>query len=129
MLAESLRLIVCTPSETVIEAEQVQWVHVKLVQAKTLTIWPGHARLLAETATEALRYADAGGEYAVDLPSGILQVWDDTVTLYLAGTLGERTWSQDAGERFERLADVMLREGARRGVRTRSAATRSAQFS
>jgi F0F1-type ATP synthase epsilon subunit len=129
VLAESLRLIVCTPSETVIEAEQVQWVHVKLVQAKTLTIWPGHARLLAETNTEALRYADAGGEHTVDLPAGILQVWDNTVTLYLAGTLGERAWSQDREERFDRLAEAMLRERARQDVRSRPVPTQPAQVS
>ena len=127
MVAESLRLIVWTPSETVIEAERVQWVHVKLVQAKALTIWPGHARLLAETTTEALRYADASGEHVVDLPAGILQVWDNTVTLFLAGTLGERAWSHDPEKRFERLADTMLRDRAGQGARSRSALTRPDQ--
>ena len=126
-MAEFLRLLVWTPSETLIEVEGVQWVHVKLVQAKTLTIWPGHARLLAETTTEALRYADAGGEHVVDLPAGILQVWDDAVTLYLAGGLGERAWSPEAGERFERLADTMLGDRAGKGARSRSAAIGPAQ--
>jgi F0F1-type ATP synthase epsilon subunit len=120
-------LIVWTPSETVIDAEQVQWIHVKLVQAKTLTIWPGHARLLAETTTEALRYADTSGEHVVDLPGGILQVWDNTVTLFLAGTLGQRAWSQAPEKRFERLADTMLHDRAGLGARSRSAATRPAR--
>jgi F0F1-type ATP synthase epsilon subunit len=120
-------LIVWTPSETVIEAEHVQWIHVKLVQAKTLTIWPGHARLLAETTTEALRYSDTSGEHTVDLPAGILQVWDNVVTLYLAGTLGERAWSQDPEARFERLANTMLRERARQDASSRSTATGPAQ--
>ena len=109
-MAEALRLTVWTPSETVVDVEQVQWVHVKLSGAKAITIWPGHAALLAETSTEALRYADAGGTHAIDLPSGVLQVRDGVVSLFLAGTLGERAWSEDEQGGFERLAEAMLAE-------------------
>jgi F0F1-type ATP synthase epsilon subunit len=107
-VADLLRLTVLTPSETVVEADQVQWVHVKLVGAKALTIWPEHAPLLAETASEALRYVDASGEHATDLPAGVLQVRDNTVTLFLAGTLSEQSWPEEEGERYDRLAETML---------------------
>jgi F0F1-type ATP synthase epsilon subunit len=107
-VADPLRLIVWTPSETVVDAERVQWVHVRLAGAKTLTIWPEHAPLLAETISEALRYADASGTHAIDLPAGVLYVRENTVTLFLAGTLGEQSWLEEEGERFDRLAETML---------------------
>jgi F0F1-type ATP synthase epsilon subunit len=116
-VAELLRLIVWTPSETVVDAEQVQWVHVKLAGAKALTVWPEHASLLAETVSEALRYVDGSGEHAVDLPAGVLQVRENTVTLFLAGTLGEQSWPEGEEERFDRLAETML---AGRAPSTRS---------
>jgi F0F1-type ATP synthase epsilon subunit len=106
-VADLLRLIVWTPSETVVDAEQVQWVHVKLAGAKTLTIWPEHAPLLSETVSEALRYADASGTHAIDLPAGVLHVRENTVTLFLAGTLGEQPWPDNEGERLDRLAETM----------------------
>jgi F0F1-type ATP synthase epsilon subunit len=107
-VAELLRLTVLTPSETVVDAEQVQWVHLKLGGAKALTIWPEHASLLAETTTEALRYLDGSGEHAIDLPAGVLQVRENAVTLFLAGTLGEQSWPGEQEERFDRLAEAML---------------------
>jgi F0F1-type ATP synthase epsilon subunit len=103
-----LRLVVLTPSETVVDVERIQWVHVNLAGAKALTIWPGHAFLLAETTTDALRYADAAGTHTIDLPAGVLQVRESTVTLFLAGTLGEQPWPEGEDERFERLAETML---------------------
>ena len=111
-VAEPLRLIVLTPSKTVVDVEQIQWVHVNLAGSKALTIWPGHASLLAETATDALRYADAAGTHTLDLPGGVLQVRGSTVTLFLAGTLGEQSWPEGADERFERLAETMLAQSS-----------------
>ena len=107
-MAEPLRLVVLTPSETVVAVEEIQWVHVNLAGAKALTIWPGHAPLLAETSTDALRYADAAGTHTIDLPAGVLQVRESTVTLFLTGTLGEQPWPKDKEEHFERLAETML---------------------
>jgi F0F1-type ATP synthase epsilon subunit len=108
-VAELLHLIVWTPSETVIDVEQVEWVRVVLADEKPLTIWPGHSRLLAETAVEALRYADREGTHNLDLPSGIVCVQDSAVTLFLAGTLEEalRAEEEELG-RSGRLALAML---------------------
>ncbi len=81
----------------------------KLAGSKALTIWPGHAPLLGEAASQAVRYADRTGTHTVDLPSGIVRVRDDTVTLFLAGALGEEVWPrEEEGARFERLAETML---------------------
>ena len=107
-MADPLRLVVWTPSETLVEAEQVQWVHVNLAEAEALTVWPGHASLLAETTSDVLRYADAAGTHTLDLPAGVLQVQGNTVTLFLAGMLGEQAWMEGEDGRFERLAETML---------------------
>ncbi|MBL7201046.1 MAG: hypothetical protein ISS56_12980 [Anaerolineae bacterium] len=101
-MAELLRLVAWTPSDTLIDAQQVEWVHVTLAGGKGLTIWPGHAPLLAETVAETVRYIDRGGEHTTDLPSGILQIQDGTVTIFLsqAGSQAE------AEGRYDRLAEM-----------------------
>jgi F0F1-type ATP synthase epsilon subunit len=109
-VAESLRLVVWTPSEQLIDVDQVEWVHLGLIQDKALTIWPRHASLLAETVAGPVRYADQEGTHTVDLLPGMVHVREDTVSLYLPGTLGEEAWPrEEKGESFERLARTMLR--------------------
>ncbi len=112
-MAERLRLLVWTPAETLIESDGVEWVHVKLRGDKGLTIWPGHAPLIAETVAEAVRYADREGTHVVDLPPGIVQVRDGAVTIFLAGVLGEQEWlPEEETERLDRLiAELMSAAG------------------
>ena len=108
-MAERLRLTARTPSETLIEADNVEWVHVSLAEDRFLTIWPGHAPLLGETVAESVRYVDATGQHEMDLLPGILHVRDDVVTFLLPGTLGEgpadesQPLSEDSSGRLDRL--------------------------
>ena len=104
-MADLLRLRVWSPAETVIDVEGVQWVHLELNRARPLTIWPGHAPLLAETTAETVRYADDAGTHAVELPSGMLQLRENEVLILVGGAL--QPSSQD-GERFDRLTDALL---------------------
>ena len=104
-MADLLRLRVWSPAETVLDVEDVRWVHVSLSHARPLTIWPGHAPLLAETTTERLRYADDTGTHTVELPSGMLQVRGDEVLILVGGPLQP---SQLDDERFQRLTDALL---------------------
>jgi F0F1-type ATP synthase epsilon subunit len=108
-LADPLRLLVWTPSETLVDTAAVEWVHVELVGDKGLTIWPGHLPLLGETAPAALRYADREGVHEVELPPGILEVADGTVTLFLAGAIGEETqaWEEQPPQ-FDRLSGALI---------------------
>jgi F0F1-type ATP synthase epsilon subunit len=109
-VADPLRLVVWTPSEQLIDVDQVEWVHLGLVEDKALTIWPRHAPLLAETVAGPVRYADADGTHTVDLLPGVVHVREDTVSLYLPGALGEEAWPrEEKGGGFERLARTMLR--------------------
>jgi hypothetical protein len=45
----SLRLIVTTPAETILDVPDVRWVQARLADGGGIGIWPGHAPLLAET--------------------------------------------------------------------------------
>lgn len=105
-MADLLRLRVWSPAETVADVQGVQWVHVELSQARPLTIWPGHAPLLAETTAEGLRYADDEGTHTLALAPGMLQVQENEVLILVGGAL--QSSEEDGGESFDRLTDVLL---------------------
>lgn len=117
-MAKPLRLVVWTPSATVLDVEPVEWVHVELAGERSLTIWSGHLPMMGQTVPAALRYADGEGQHAIDLPPGIVQVDDGTVTMFLAGEdegRGER-------RRFDRLAEALVASVVHeRGVTDRAA--------
>ncbi len=108
--SDVLRLIAWTPAETLLDVDGVAWVHVELANGRGITIWPGHAPLLAETVAETVRYRDRRGAQRVEFPAGILKVQEDTVTLFLTGGAGEPLSAPAAqsARRFERLADTLL---------------------
>jgi len=114
-VAERMRLTALTPSETLIDTENVEWVHVALAGEEFLTIWPGHAPLLAETVAETVRYMDSTGEHELELLSGVLHVRDDVVSFFLTGVLGEGpealAGSRERGppERLDRLIAAISR--------------------
>jgi F0F1-type ATP synthase epsilon subunit len=105
-VADLLRLRVWSPAETVVDVAGVQWVHIELGQARPLTIWPGHAPLLAETTAEGLRYADDEGTHAVSLAPGMLQVSGNEVLILVGGAL--QASEQDGDERLARLTETLL---------------------
>jgi len=104
-VAGLLWLRVWSPAETVLDVQDVQWMHVELNRARPLTIWPGHAPLLAETRRGIARYADETGTHSVELPAGMLQLRENEVLILVEGVL--QPPSED-GERFERLTDALL---------------------
>jgi F0F1-type ATP synthase epsilon subunit len=104
-VADLLRLRAWSPAETLLDVKDVHWVHVELSHARPLTIWPGHAPLLAETTGKAVRYADESGTHGFDLPSGILQVRGNEVLILVGGALHS---VGAESEEFERLTDALL---------------------
>lgn len=107
---EPLHLVVLAPTETLLEADRVEWVRAQLADGAPIGIYPGHAPLLAETQSAPLRYADARGEHALDLAPGFLWVGQDQVTVLTHGDgfelERERQGAEDA--RFDRLARELL---------------------
>jgi F0F1-type ATP synthase epsilon subunit len=112
-----LRLTVLTPAETLLDTEGVSWVQARLADGGGIGIYPGHAPLLAETIAAPLRYADPSGEHTLEAEAGILQVDGDIVTILTSGraeTLGiSRTPDVLSGERFDRLAQELLRKAGK----------------
>lgn len=104
-MPEPLHLVVWTASETLLDVELLDWVHVELADERSLTIWPGHLPMMGRTVPAAVRYADVEGEHEIELPPGIVEVADGTVTVFLAGEAGE---GAPQLERFDRLSEAMV---------------------
>jgi len=124
-MLKPLRLTVLTPTETLLDVEGVAWVQSHLADGGGIGIYPGHAPLLAETATAPLRYASPSGEHTLDLEAGILQVDGDGVMVFTSGPAqtfqvsetarlslraGDSLKSSEVSEdaHFDRLARVLL---------------------
>jgi F0F1-type ATP synthase epsilon subunit len=99
---------VLTPAETLLQVEEALWVHVRLADGAGISVYPGHAPLLAETVTASLRYGDASGEHWLDVRAGILEIRGNRVTVFTSGEAepAERPASSTVSEerRFTRLA-------------------------
>ena len=108
MMPETFKLTILNPIETLMESERTKWVHVRLANGTGLSIYPGHAPLLAETVSSPIRYADEGGEHRFNAEAGILQVGRDGVTFFIssesepATAPGASTMPEE--RRFQRLA-------------------------
>ena len=110
-MGKTLHLRVLTPAETVIDIEEVAWMQARLADGGGISIYPGHAPLIAETITAPLRYADRAGEQTLDLGAGILVVDTDGATVFTSGEMqpcddGE-AWT-DPEAQFDRLAQALL---------------------
>lgn len=107
-MARSLRLQILNPAETLLEVEEAKWVHLRLADGTGLSIYPGHAPLLAETVNAPLRYADESGEHVFDVEAGILEVDDRGVMVFTSGkpeaAESPRPPAVAEEKRFERLA-------------------------
>jgi F0F1-type ATP synthase epsilon subunit len=99
---------VLTPAETLLQVEAARRVHVRLADGAGISIYPGHAPLLAETVTAPLRYADTSGEHRFDARAGIVQIEGNQVTVFTSGEWepSEEPRAASAAEerRFDRLA-------------------------
>jgi len=107
-MADALRLLVLTPAETLLEVAEAAWVEMPLADGAPIGIRPGHAPLLAETATGPLRYADALGEHSRDLAAGILQIDRDGVTVLTSGGPQPSRASGADETHFKRLMEALL---------------------
>ncbi len=108
MVIKPLRLTVLTLAETLLDVEEVAWVRARLADGGGISIYPGHAPLLAETVTAPLRYANGSGEHVLELEAGILQVDRDGVTIFTSGLTQTSTSEVSEDKRFDRLARTLL---------------------
>jgi F0F1-type ATP synthase epsilon subunit len=83
---------------------------VRLADGAGISIYPGHAPLLAQTATASLCYADASGEQGFNARAGIVQVEDDQVTFFTSGESEPADRSALSATREERRFDRLARQ-------------------
>ncbi|HOU14947.1 MAG TPA: hypothetical protein PKZ84_17705 [Anaerolineae bacterium] len=117
-MSDLLRLSVVAPGKTLLEATNVGKVRLKLADQAWLSIYPRHAPLLAETLAGPVTYTSEAGDATLFVSESILQVVDNTVTLFASGELTApvtATASDASGDiededaaRFDRLARVLL---------------------
>ncbi len=107
-MARTFDLRVLNPAKTLLKVNDAAWVHLRLADGTGISVYPGHAPLLAETVTAPLRYADGTGEHVFNAEAGILQVEADEVTIFTSGEsqteATPRTPATSDERRFERLA-------------------------
>ncbi len=111
-MPEQLRLIVKTPAETLLDQRRISKITVRLADGGGLSIYPGHAPLLAETVQAPVRYEDPVGEHEIALDSGILHVTRDAVWCLVPGKLRREAVleveAQERKQRFDRLTKLLL---------------------
>lgn len=122
-MARAVKLTVLNPAATLLDVQEATWVHLRLADGTGLTIYPGHAPLLAETVTAPLRYADEAGEHVFNAKAGVLQVEDDAVTVFTSGESEAKSLPKTSAvsqeRRFERLARKLrakLEDGPESGL-------------
>jgi len=106
-----LRLRVLTPAETMIDVEEATRLQARLVDGGGISIYPGHAPLIAETVTAPLRYTDPAGEHTLEVKAGILVVDAGAVTIFTSGHAQpseSQQLSPGSEMRFDRLAQALL---------------------
>ena len=110
-MGKPLRLRVLTPAETVLDVEGATKLQTRLADGGGISVYPGHAPLIAETVTAPLRYTDPEGDHVLELEAGILVVDATGVTIFTSGPAqpGEgQQLSSDSETHFDRLAQALL---------------------
>jgi F0F1-type ATP synthase epsilon subunit len=109
---DPLRLVVLTPERTLLDVADVRKVRVLLADEAWLSVYPGHAPLLAETVAGSVAYVTDAGEDDIDLAEGIVRIEGGVVTLFTGGLAGAADMlhadAEDDALEFDRLAQVLM---------------------
>lgn len=106
--------ILAPPGRTVLQASHVRKVRVLLADGGWLSVYPGHAPLLAETLPGPVTYVVDEETVTIELAGGIVQVGQGEVTLFADDRVspvdGDGVADGVAHEAatFDRLAQVLL---------------------
>jgi F0F1-type ATP synthase epsilon subunit len=100
-----MKLLILTPEETLLEAEDVSKVRLPLADGGSVGVHPGHHPLLAETRAGRVEYGEEDYSEAASVRAGILHVEEDRVTIYTSGWAGEA--EEAAGESLDVLEEAL----------------------
>ena len=109
-MAQTLHLKVLSPDSTILDVEQVKSVRARLRGDTWLSIYPGHAPLLAELLPGNLAYATGERRDELDISTGILQVSKNQITVFV-GKAQDLTAKKDddSAVQFDNLARMLMR--------------------
>ena len=116
-MADPLRFVVLTPEKALLDVGGVRKVRVLLADGGWLSVYPGHAPLLAETVAGPVAYVTESGDAEIALTEGIVRIGDGTVTIFAGGLIGavsvldvKMHGDDEEGEalEFDRLAQVLM---------------------
>ena len=108
-MAQTLHLLVLSPDSTILDVEQVKNVRARLRGDTWLSIYPGHAPLLAELLPGNLVYATGERRDELDISTGILQVSKNQITVFI-GKAQDLTAENDddSAVQFDNLARMLM---------------------
>ena len=104
-----------TPEKALLDVGGVHKVRVLLADGAWLSVYPGHAPLLAEMVAGSVAYVTDAGEEEIALTEGIVRIDDGAVTIFTGGLVGassamhvEPADDVDEVVEFDRLAQVLM---------------------
>ena len=110
-----LRFVVLTPERTLLDVTGVRKVRILLSDGAWLSVYPGHAPLLAEAVAGAVTYVTDAGEREIALTESIVRIGNGAVTIFTGGLAGDASIlsvdagaAEDKGVEFDRLAQVLM---------------------
>lgn len=114
-MADLLRFVVLTPEKSLLDVGGVHKVRILLADGAWLSVYPGHAPLLAEMVAGPVSYVTDSGTEETALTEGIVRIDDGTVTIFTGGLIGSSSAmdiepANDVEEvmEFDRLAQVLM---------------------
>lgn len=114
-MADLLRLTVLTPEKALLDVGGVRKVRVLLVDGAWLSVYPGHAPLLAEIVAGSVTYVRDAGEEEIALAEGIVRIGGGAVTVFTGGLVGASSAmplasgdGADEDVEFDRLAKALM---------------------
>ncbi|MDF1516206.1 MAG: hypothetical protein P1S60_20520 [Anaerolineae bacterium] len=82
-MADQLSLRIISPEKTIVDAESITKVRIHLSDGSWLSVYPGHAPLLAEILPGKLFYEQGNIVEERQLSAGIFQVVHNSVTVFV----------------------------------------------
>lgn len=109
-MVQYLTLTVLTPERTLLQVDRATKVRLRLADQAWLSVYHGHAPLLAETLSGPVQYETDVESGELHVGSGILSVADDAVEILTSGlvTSDAELGPEDEDHRFDRLARQLL---------------------
>lgn len=110
-MSTSLRLTVLTPDRVLLAVDSATKVRMKLADDAWLSVYPGHAPLIAEVLPGPVQYDTYTESGELSIAEGILQVTEGQVTVLTSGHQRETGAPEThvaSDQHFDRLAKQLL---------------------